>query len=64
MYYTITKPSGLKLNVQKTDFNVEAHNFAKFFSKEDADKWIEENNHRFIAIESKKPIKLQVNKHK
>lgn len=57
-YFTIEKGSGLQLNYNKTDFNVNGHWMAKFFNKKDAERWIEENGHRFVGIISKKPVKL------
>lgn len=64
MYYTISKPSGLKLNVQRTDFNTTLNNFAKFDSFEKAQKWVSENNHRFLSVRTGKPCKLSIEKHK
>jgi hypothetical protein len=63
-YFTISKPNGLKLNAQKTDFNVNIVNYAKFESKELAQKWIDENNEKFLSIKSKQPAKLSINEHK
>ena len=63
-YFTISKPSGLKLNAQKTDFNVSVVNYAKFDSKESAQKWIDENNEKFLSIGSKRPVKMIINEHR
>lgn len=60
MIYTIIKPSGLKLNQQRTDFNVRDIHFATFKTKKEAEDWIKENNKNFLGIVSKTPLKLKV----
>lgn len=58
-YFTIAKGSGIELNSARTDFNVNNPiHCAKFKTKEEAQKWIDENNHKFISINSGKPVKL------
>ncbi len=61
-FFTVSKSSGLFLNTSKDDFNTKT-NPAKFETIESAGKWINDNNHLFIGIQSKDPVKLSVNTH-
>jgi hypothetical protein len=60
-FFTVAKGSGILLNSDRTDFNVNNHiHCAKFSSQDAANDWIQKNGKRFTGIVSKKPVKLFV----
>jgi hypothetical protein len=50
IFFTISKPSGIKLNSAKTDFNTSHNHYAVFKTKQSAKEWIEKNDIDLLAL--------------